>query len=524
MLATIAACGSDVVPLDRGTHAEPRLRRLLAKQYTNSVRALLGPAAATAAAPPTDIASQGFESIGASQLSPSDSILSQYETSARAISDVVVSDVSALPSLMGCTPTSASDRPCFETFVRGFGRRAFRRPLSEDEVTRYATLTTTVAGRYGSANAGVAYAITAFLQSPHFVYQVEVGEVDPADSSRRRLTGYEMATRMSFFLLDTTPDDEMLDLAEAGLRDREAIREQATTMLESDDAKAALDNYFSERFKLRELGSLTKDPALFPAWNVGLADAMRTESLLLLRDVAWTRDADVRELLDAPYAFVNQELAALYGTQPVTGNGFEMRTLPGDRRGIFGQAAFLSSQAHPTSTSPTRRGRFISERALCIDIPPPPPEVVTELPPPVPGMPQTMRQRLQVHATGSCASCHVRMDGIGLALENFDAIGKARTTDEGLPIDLSGEIVDVGTFQGLPGLTQLVRELPELPHCWVRSLYRHATGHLEAGADERALQDIDVSFEASQYKLKALLVEIVTSDAFRFVDNVEVGR
>jgi hypothetical protein len=147
---------------------------------------------------------------------------------------------------------------------------------------------------------------------------------------------------------------------------------------------------------------------------------------------------------------------------------------------------------------------------------------VTELPPPVPGMPQTMRQRLRAHSEiEACASCHVRMDGIGLALENFDAVGRHRTTDNNLPIDASGEIFEVGAFEGLAGLTELVRERPELHRCWVRSLYRHATGHVEVEGDEAALLDVDKAFELSQYHLKDLLVEIVVSDAFRFVDNPE---
>ena len=136
-------------------------------------------------------------------------------------------------------------------------------------------------------------------------------------------------------------------------------------------------------------------------------------------------------------------------------------------------------------------------------------------------MPMTMRQRLAAHNENpSCASCHVRMDGIGLALENFDSIGAFRTTDNGLPLDVSGEIFNVGKFDGLAGLNQLVVQQPELHHCWVRSLYRHATGHVEADADEEALQHVDDAFADSNYRLKQLLVEIVTSDAFRYVDNV----
>ena len=497
------------------------MRKLLARQYTNSIEALLGPDAARFAKPPGDIASQGFDSIGAATLTPSDSALAAYEKSARLVAEHVVSDVSKLPALLGCTPQTPQDAACFETFVKSFGRRAFRRTLTAEEVTRYVNVAMVTAGRYRSAYAGVAYAITAFLQSPHFLYQVEVGEVDPSDGSRKRLTGTEIATRMAFFLTDRPPNDALLDKAETGkLTTREEIRAAALELVESEHAKRALDGFYEERFKLRELKSLAKDTKTFPNWKPELAEAMRQESLALLRDVVWTNDADYRGIYSADYAFVNSDLAALYGTSPVAPGVFEKRTLPPGRAGVFGQASFLAIEAHPLSTSPTRRGRFVSERMLCIDIPPPPPNVVTELPEPMPGMHMTMRERLKVHNDNpQCASCHVRMDGIGLALENFDAIGGYRATDNGLAIDASGEVFGVAKFDGLLGLNKLVAEREELHRCWVRSLYRHATGHYEAEADEHALAQVDVQFADANYRLKQLLVEIVTSDAFRFVDN-----
>jgi hypothetical protein len=514
----LAACGNDV-RLYR--HSEPRMRRLLARQYTNAVAALVGPDAATFAKAPDDISAEGFDAIGAATLTPSDSAYTQYEKSARLIADKVVSDVTKLPALVGCTPSSPADAACYETFVKKFGRRAFRRTLTPEEVTRYVNVAMVTAGRYKNANAGIAHTITAFLQSPNFLYQVEVGEVDPDESSRKKLTGPEVATRMAFFLTDRPPDDTLLDLAEAGkLKTKEEIRAAAQQLVEREEAKAALDAFYSERFKLRQLDSLAKDMTLFPNYKPELAQAMKQESLLLLRDVVWTSNVDYRGIFTADYAFVNKDLAALYGTAPVTTTGFEKRMLPENRRGVFGQASFLAIESHPGTTSPTRRGRFVSERMLCAEIPPPPPGVVTELPPPTPGVPQTMRQRLAVHNENpSCASCHVRMDGIGLALENFDALGGFRTHDQNLPIDASGEVFGVGKFDGLDGLNQLVVAQPDLHRCWVRSLYRHATGHFEAEADEDALLDVDTRFEDSNYRLKQLLVEIVTSDAFRFVDN-----
>ena len=375
----LGACGGDEEAPPR--HGEPRLRKLLAKQYVSSVGALLGPAAAGVARPPPDIASQGFDAIGAAELAVSEAALAAYEQSAQAIANRVVADVGKLPALMGCTPASAADAACFEIFVRGFGRRAFRRPLADDEIARYVGIATTTAARYQNAYAGTAYALMAFLQSPYFLYQVEVGEVDPGQPTRRRLTGYELATRMSYFLTDAPPDDALLDAAEADqLATPDAVRAIARGLIERPAARDALDNFYDERFKLRQLGSLTKDPAVFPQFTPDLGAAMRQEALLLLRDVVWTQNTDYRDLFTAPYAYVNTDLAQLYGTDPVNNGGFERRLLPPNRQGLFGQGAFLAREAHPGFTSPTRRGRFISERVLCIDIPPPPPEVMAEPP------------------------------------------------------------------------------------------------------------------------------------------------
>lgn len=525
LAALVAACGDNEAPpaLPTPRHAEPRMRKLLAKQYVSSVKALLGPVAAAVAKPPADIASQGFDSIGAVELTPAEPALVAYEMSAQAIAKNVISDTTKLPGLMGCTPSGAQDANCFETFVRAFGRRAFRRPLNSAEVARYVGLATGTAARHQNAYAGTAYLIMAFLQSPYFLYQVEVGEPDPEEPSRRRLTGYELATRMSYFLTGAPPDDALLDAAAANLLlTPKEVRAKALELVERPEARDALDSFYEERFKLRQLESLTKDPEQFPQYSPALGAAMRQEALLLLRDIVWTNNADYRDLFTTRFAYVNGELAQLYGTSPVNSDSFEKRVLPASRQGMFGQAAFLAREAHPDSTSPTRRGRFVSERVLCIDIPPPPPGVDTVLPPQVPGMPMTMRQRLQQHSENeACASCHIRMDGIGLALENFDAIGRHRLHDGNLPINPAGEIFKIGSFSGLTGLTELIRERPELHRCWVRSLYRHATGHIEAEGDEAALLDVDQRFELARYRLKDLLVEIVASDAFRFVDNPE---
>ena len=200
----------------------------------------------------------------------------RYEDSARAIAERARIDLGTLSPYLDCEPTGPSDEACMTAFVERFGRRAFRRPLTADEIDRFSALGTATAESMASFYAGVEYVISAFLQSPSFLYQVEVGEVDPDDGSRKRLTSSEMATRLAFFLTDRPPPDTLLDAAEAGkLTTREEIRAAALELVESEHAKRALDPFYEERFKLRALKSLAKDSATFPAWKPELAEAMR---------------------------------------------------------------------------------------------------------------------------------------------------------------------------------------------------------------------------------------------------------
>ena len=383
---------------------------------------------------------------------------------------------------------------------------------------------TAAAADLGSFELGMQEAMAAMLQSPYFIYQVEIGEPDPDDPTRRRLTQHELATRMSFFLVDTLPDAELLADADAGrLSDADGIREAAWRLLERPEARRSLAEFFGEVWRLRDLLSLPKDLGVFPQWSPALAESMRMETAALVEDLVWEQDADFLEVFTADYSFVNAQLGFHYGLPGAVDLG-ELPTrvaLAGHdkRAGLFGHASFQALLAHVSTTSPTLRGKFVLENILCRTVPPPPPGVVTDLPDT--GDARTMRERLELHMSEpSCSGCHSMMDPIGFGLENYDSIGRFRTEDDGYPIDASAEL-DGTPFDGAAGLGAIVAQTPGTASCLVHNLYRHATGHVETEGEQVAMDALEEAFEESGHRMQDLMVEIVASPAFRVVAEPE---
>lgn len=533
-----ASCAKPPDPIERAPIVDPpptetpttsfspvpsTMRRLLKRQYVNAVRTLFGTEASEAASPPDDASIDGFDAIAARTIAVSDSAVAEYEQSARAVAKAAMKNQARINMLLACKPQSSADSACFQSFAKNLGRLAFRRPLTDAEISRYAELGQGVGASFGDFSAGVEATISAMLQSPRFLYMQEVGEpTQPDDTSTRLLTDSELLTRMSFFLLDTTPDQTLLDLVDAvGLRDEEQIRYVASVMLERLEAHAALGAFYEELYRLRELDDIGKDAALYPSFTPSLASSMREETRKVIEDVVWTRDADVRELFTADYTFINKDLAALYGVDAPSGDAFGKATLPHDqgRSGILGHAGVLSRFAHSAQTSPTLRGKFVREKLLCQAIPPPPPDVVAQLPPDDPSQgPQTMKQKLSQHQKDPvCASCHTLMDGVGFAFERFDAIGAHRTTEQGLTIDTTTETEGLGAFSSPAELGAILRDNDDAAMCVVRNVYRSALGHIETKGEEEEIQAIAAEFAAKGYRVKELLTDLVASPAFRIV-------
>jgi hypothetical protein len=489
------------------------LKTLVGWHYRNAIRDLLGPEAASAVSPPEDVALNGFEAIGTGQLTVTVDRATAYQTSAYAAADAMLA--ARRDEIVGCTGTSATDEACFTSFVTEWGARAWRRPLAPDEIAAWVALAMEAGGATGEFDEGLRFVIAGFLQAPSFLYQVGVGVPEGA---RARIEGHEMATRLSFFLAGTTPDAELLAAAEAGELDDEAgVQTHALRLLETPGAREAVERFFDEVLGWRGLADMRRDAALYPSFDAELAAAMREESRLFVEEV--TRNGDFRDFYSADFTFVDTRLAELYGL-PDPGAGFARAALDptSPRGGILGQASFLAVSSRAARTSPTTRGRLVRLRLLCESVPPPPPGVVTDLPEVMPGAPaQTVRDRLLQHRTDpACASCHSKMDDLGLGLEIFDAIGAYRETENDLPIDATSAFDDRGTFTGARELGRLLADDPRTSACLVQNLFRVATGRIEAPGEEAALSGVRDRFVADGYSFQNLLVALVTSDAFRY--------
>lgn len=503
----------DVVPAPGG------LRRLLGHQYIASVQYLLGPDAAAVATPPEDPSLGGFDSLAAAESAPSPADVENYEESAQDIAAAVVADPGYLAQTVPCIE-DAQDEACYTTLATTFGRLAWRRPLSDDQV---ATLVDV--GLFaqewddGDFMTGVEYMLTAMLQSPNFIYLVEVGD-ETDDVDHRVLDQYELAARMSFFLLGRTTDAVTLAKAEAGeLGTPDEIKTLAWDLVDSGDARTTVRGFYDEYLRLRELPNKGKDDKLFPLFTPELGEAMRQETLLLVEDMVFEKDTDVLQLLDANYTWVNEDLAALYGVEPPAPGTWTDREFPEGqgRAGVLSQAGWLSVTAHNEVNSPTRRGLFISEEILCTEVPPVPPEVNPEPIVPMPG--QTLREALSIHMEEpSCASCHALTDPLGFAFEFYSPIGEYRTTDNGGDVDASGDIDGLGSWETAAELAALLRQDARTSQCLVNQVYKHGLG-FAAGVDQaQGLFAVEEEFAASEHNLKALLVELIASPLFRWVD------
>lgn len=495
-----------------------QLRRLTTQQYAASVASLLGVDASGMPAIEHVSPVGGFEEIGASSASVSGMGVSQFEDAARYLAHAAFDSAGPGRKQVPCKPAGVDDSACFTSFVRAFGQRAFRRPLTDEESDRYAGLLKTVAGATNDAWQGIEAAASAFLQSPSFLYITEVAEPDPDDTKRQRYTSYEMAARLSYFLLGDTPDDALLQAAAAGkLQSADDVKQQAMRLLDSEDAHAAVRRFFGNLLALGNLDTLSRPTEVFPQFTPTLGKALKQETEQVIDDLVFARDADYRSLFDQSETFVNAELAKLYGVSAPSGTGFARVKLPASshRAGLFGQAGVLAARDHSDGTSPTRRGLFLLTRLLCQDLPLMPPANL-QIPQPPSGL-ITARERLEEHTSNAvCASCHAITDPVGLSLEHFDALGVYRDDDRGLTIDDSGRL-DSKDYKGEIELGTLLHAHPALGPCLIQSLYGVAVGHLPTSFDRDSFADLVQQFDQNGARVRGLLASIVASDGFRYL-------
>ena len=530
--ATLAAAMKSLGASEGEAVPTQLVRRLTHAQYDNTVRDLLGDYSRPAARFPPEDYIDGFKNQLTGQGMPP-LLVETYSTAAErlALNAFRIGDINGL---VPCAPASFGDQKCRDAFVRRFGLRAFRRPLSEDEVKRYSAVFSEQARLSRRFLDGARVVVEAMLQSPNFLFHVEAGPDG-------RHTDYDVASRLSYLLWNTMPDDALFEAAAKGELATAAGRERtARRMLENaPKGREALDQFFEEWLRFDRVVNAVKQRGRYPAFTPELALAMAEETRTLLHHLVWN-DENFMEALTADYSFLTSELAEVYNV-PAPKDQFEMVKFPADtvRAGILGQGTFLASTAGPTDTSPTARGIFIRERLLCQHVPPPPPGVITTLPDPlVDGQKPKGRRQLQIEhvENPTCASCHRLMDPIGFGFEHFDAIGRYREQEMipvprrrggggggrggpppiPLDIDAQGEIAGLpnSNFSGAKQLGTILANSPVCQECIVRQMFRYSYGRLETSADEKTIDRLYDQFKASGFKFKSLLVALVESPEF----------
>jgi uncharacterized protein DUF1592/uncharacterized protein DUF1588/uncharacterized protein DUF1585/uncharacterized protein DUF1595/uncharacterized protein DUF1587/cytochrome c len=428
------------------------------------------------------------------------------------------SDTPSRRKVFICRPRTAADEDaCARTIVSTLARRAYRRPVNERDLEM--VLRFYRDGRAeGGFDAGIQQAVRRILASPSFLFRIEQQPTGTAAGTAYRISDIDLASRLSFFMWSSIPDDALLEAAANGTLSQPAVLErQVRRMLGDSRASALVDNFVSQWLTLGKLSGVVPDVDAYPEFDENLRDAFREETRLFvasqLRD-----DRPVGELLSAKYSYINERLARHYRIPNVYGSHFRRVTFDdGVRGGLLGQGSILTVTSYPNRTSPVLRGRWLLDNILGSPPPPPPPDVPQLSDNDGSGRPRSIREQMEAHRKSpSCAVCHVRMDPLGFSLENFDALGKWRTTIETLPIDASAAMPDGTRFDGVAGLRRLMADHQEdFARTLTQKLLTYALGRSVEPSDWSTIRQITRQAAAGGYRWSMLVAGIVSSTPFR---------
>ena len=411
-----------------------------------------------------------------------------------------------------CDP--AAGRGCVTQIVRTLARRAYRRPVTNAEVAELTRVYDRAKAAHYTPAQSLQFTLTAMLVSPHFLFRIER---DPGPGRTGRVTDLELASRLSYFLWSSMPDDELLGIAAARRLHQPAVLEaQVARMIADPKSSALADNFAGQWLETRSLDAVKRDPQKFPEWNAELRDAMREETRLFF-DAVLRENRPISDFIDGRYTFLNERLAKHYGIPGVEGSQFRRVDLTTDQRGgVFTQASVLTVSSYPTRTSVVLRGKFLLENALNAPVPPPPPDV-----PPLDesaiGVARTLRAQMEQHRSDVfCASCHSKMDPLGFGLENYDAVGRWRVQDGQFAVDSSGAFPSGHTFTGPAEMKALLlRAMPEFTQGLAQRLLTYALGRGVESYDRFALKTLVADTGAQDYRMQALVQGIVKSLPFQ---------
>jgi len=419
--------------------------------------------------------------------------------------------------IFSCFPTNADEAPaCAREILHSLAQQAYRRPIENDDIEDLMQFYTQ-GYRDGGFEAGIQFALERLLVSPDFLFRIEQVPVDQEQGNSYAITDFELASRLSFFLWSSLPDDELLALAGSeDLRDPEVLEQQVLRMLADPKAAAFIDNFGGQWLYLRNLDGIYPDPAEFPEFDENLREAFKRETQLFI-DHQIRNDNSLRELLSADYTFVNERLARHYGMPGIYGNRYRKVTLDGaERGGLFGHGSLMMVTSYPNRTSPVLRGKFVLENLLGGPPPEPPPNVPA-LETSSDGKQLTMREAMAMHRENpACRVCHAAMDPIGFSLENYDAVGKWRNVFADQPIDASGLLPDGNTFDGPDGLRDLLLSRPDdFVGTITEKLMRFALGRSLEYYDMPAIRKIVRDAAESDYRWSAIILGVVESVPFQ---------
>jgi hypothetical protein len=489
------------------------MRRLTGREWANTVRDLVGVANLELPPMPPDGTSTASFENEALALGPSELHVNRWEQAAFDVGGLVATEPAVRARNVPC---GEADGDCARRFVEAFGRRAMRRPLTREESDRYVAFFEAQRASI-DFDAAIQLTVAAFLQTPQFLYRLELGG-DRVRDAQVRLTSHEVATRLSYLLWESMPDDVLFAAADADdLRSADQIENQARRMLADPRARLAVRDYFRQWLHLDRVASEMKLPEIAPEWNPTVAAAAREESMRFAEHVFF--EGTLSDLFTSRVGFVPPELAPLYGvTSPGVDTAME---LPPERAGILTRVAFLGGEAREANGSPPLRGVFVLSRLMCTPPGSPPADADTSPPTPDPGMgPQTNRMLFEERTSPDrCQSCHERIDGFGFGFENYDTAGRFRTTDNGLPVDATGLALGLGeeadgVYDGAVDLQQRFARSETVSDCAVEKWFVYANGRTPEAEDACHLRTLQDEFEAAGGDLDELLVRMVRRPEF----------
>ena len=505
------------------------IRRLTRFEYNNTVRDLLGDTTDPANVLPPEEEVAGFNNQAAA-LTSSNLLIEQYMKVAEDVGARAVLDIDAL--LPECDPELDGNDACALSFIRDFGRRAFRRPLSQPEVERLKSVFDWAVNDpdLGRFEDGIQVVIEAALQSPSFLYRPELGGETPIEGDIVPFTSWEMATKLSYMLWNTMPDAALFAAAEADeLTTKEQIAAHATRMLDDNKARDLIRNFHTQWLALTHLDSVTKDTGVYPAFSGALRPLWTEEIQAFVEHVILEGDGSLQTLLTADYSFMNEELASFYGddvTESVTGTEFRRVQLdPNRRAGFLTSAGLMATHANVNQSSPVFRGKFVREQLMCDTLPLPPNDLVIE-PPELDPEKTTKEQFEEIGANPACAGCHTLMNPIGFIFENYDGTGQWRDQQNGKDIDATGEVVrtdDIdGVYDGAVELASALASSTQVQECVSSQWFRFAYNRTVTSDDSCSIEQLNDVFRSSSFNIRALLVALTQTNAFLYRRAVDL--